>query len=214
MTGSNESLESILILRARAGVDNIAFGRLVVLHQSKIRGFLQRLCRNHALADDLAQDTFLIAWKKLHEYGGTGEFSGWLCSIAYRCFLQQQRSNKREIEITAQFAAEQETEADRYQDVRAEQLDLERAMQLLEVQEAASITLNLTLGFSHAEVAEIMELPLGTVKSHINRGLKKLRGIISGAGVSGTTVANTVISKTNVSNIEETACEPAHQRAI
>ncbi len=194
MTSSNESLESVLILSAQAGVDKAAFGRLVVLHQNKVRGFLQRLCRNHALADDLAQDTFLIAYKKLHEYGGTGEFSGWLCTIAYRCFLQQRRRNKREGEITAQFAAAQEIEADRYHDISAEQLNMERAMQLLDTQEAATITLNLTLGFSHAEIADIMALPLGTVKSHINRGLKKLRVILS-------------------STTAGTACEPAFERA-
>ena len=171
------------IVRARAGADNAAFGRLVELHQSRVRGFLRRLCHNGAEADDLAQETFLIAYKKLSTYNASGEFGGWLCSIAYRCFLQHQRGKKRKGEIDVQFAATQEFESDRYYAISAEQIDLERAMQHIEQHEAAAITLNLTLGFSHSEVADIMQLPLGTVKSHINRGLQKLRAIIRPAAV-------------------------------
>lgn len=179
MPEHHESQETALILRALAERNHEAFGRLVALHQSRIRAFLQRLCRDAALADDLAQDTFLTAYRKLGSYQGAGSFNGWLCSIAYRCFLQHQRQQQRDRDINKQFANEQLLNPDRYEAISPEQLDLERAMLLLERDEAAALTLNMSLGFSHAEVATIMQLPLGTVKSHITRGIAKLRDILS-----------------------------------
>lgn len=179
MSEHQGSVETALILRALTDRSNAAFGRLVALHQSRIRAFLQRLCRDAALADDLAQDTFLIAYRKLDSYQASGSFNGWLCSIAYRCFLQHQRQQQSNQDINQQFACEQLLSPDRYDAISPEQLDLERAMMLIEGDEAAALTLNMSLGFSHSEVASIMQLPLGTVKSHITRGIGKLRDILS-----------------------------------
>ena len=75
--------ESDLIARA-AGGDTAAFGVLVRQNQSPLRGFLRRLTRaDQALADDLAQETFLEAWRKLSQYRGEGSFAGWLTRIAW-----------------------------------------------------------------------------------------------------------------------------------
>jgi RNA polymerase sigma factor (sigma-70 family) len=167
-------LESALVLRAQAGQDREAFSRLVSLHQSRVRGFLLRLCHQTALADDLAQDTFLQAYRKLAGFRGSGSFNSWLLGIAYRCFLQDARSKGRARQIHAQYEQE---EALRMwvEQMSPAQLDLERAMSRLGIHEAAAISLNISMGYSHAEVAHIMGLPLGSVKSYISRGLKKLR---------------------------------------
>ena len=93
------SLEHSLIVRARSGTDNQAFGRLVAIYQSPIRGFLRRLAAgDEALADDLAQDTFLTAYRRISSFRGEGSFQGWLFRIAYTSFLQHRRkSMNREI---------------------------------------------------------------------------------------------------------------------
>ena len=147
------------------------------MHQSAVRAFLIRLCRNGALADDLAQETFLSAYSRLSTYRQTGGFKSWLFGIAYRCFLQQRRHDQRELEVHAQFhllAADD----DYYEQLAPLQRDLEHALMCLDATQAAAISLNMSIGFSHAEVAAIMDLPLGTVKSHINRGLVKLRELL------------------------------------
>jgi RNA polymerase sigma-70 factor, ECF subfamily len=183
MPEHHEPLETALILRALSDRDDVAFGRLVALHQSRVRAFLQRLCRDTALADDLAQETFLTAYQKLASYQGRGSFNGWLCSIAYRCFLQYQRRQRRNQsirqQIEQQIAIEQQPDPARYEVISPGHLDLERALLLIERVEAAAITLNYSLGFSHNEVASIMQLPLGTVKSHITRGIGRLRAILT-----------------------------------
>ena len=173
--------EQCLLQQARQGsVD--AFGALVRLHQGRVRGFLRRLCRDHALADDLAQDCFVLAWRKLADYRERGAFSAWLCGIAYRCFLQALRSRRREdtaVLLYEHELATQEITGTPPPHSTREQHTLERAMLELRSDEAAAITLHITLGYSHGEVASILNLPLGTVKSLISRGLPKLRAALT-----------------------------------
>jgi RNA polymerase sigma factor (sigma-70 family) len=163
------------LLRASVAGETQAFGELVAMHQSAVRAFLMRLCHNAVLADDLAQETFMSAYRKLASYRHAGAFSSWLFGIAYHCFLQQRRQDKREREVQEQFQYLVSTDEDYYEQLTPMQRELERAMGQLEAREAAAISLNISIGFSHNEVATIMSLPLGTVKSLINRGLPKLR---------------------------------------
>ncbi|MDP3517418.1 MAG: RNA polymerase sigma factor [Pseudohongiella sp.] len=155
--------------------DNGAFGKLVSMHQSHVRGFLRRLCKNNANADDLAQDTFVIAFRQLAQFNGSGSFGGWLMSIAYRCFLQDCRQHSRLKQVYDRFSSDPDSESYSHPDRPADNLDMERAMAKLDPIQAAAITLNLSLGYSHTEVSKILGLPLGTAKSHINRGLDRLR---------------------------------------
>ena len=148
------------------------------MHQSAVRAFLIRLCRNAALADDLAQETFLNAFRKLPSFRQAGSFTSWLFGIAYRCFLQHQRSEKRALEVHTQFHLLADAEEQFYEQLTPVQRDVERALMQLEAKQAAAISLNMSVGFSHAETANIMNMPLGTVKSHINRGLAKLRELL------------------------------------
>jgi RNA polymerase sigma-70 factor (ECF subfamily) len=167
--------ESSLILKAVARRDNDAFSALVRMHQGKIRAYLVRLCKNYDLADDIAQETFLTAFRKLGSYKGEGNFSGWLFSIAHNCFLQHLRRTKRRIEITEQYGAQQEIYSDKYDELSTQQMDLEQAMEQLNPDEIATITLCHSYGFSHQEVSNILEMPLGSVKSNISRGKLKLK---------------------------------------
>ena len=90
------STDTPLVQRARAG-DAAAFGTLVRQHQSKVRGFLRRLTRGDAaLADDLAQETFLEAHRKLDQFRGEGSFGAWLCGIAWSRFLMERRKRREE----------------------------------------------------------------------------------------------------------------------
>lgn len=167
--------ESLLILKAVARQDSDAFSALVSMHQGKIRAYLVRLCRNYDLADDMAQETFLTAFRKLHSFKGTGNFSGWLFSIAHNCFLQHIRKTKRRLDIIEQYGSEQEIHAECYDDISTEQMDLEKALGNLKFEETATISLCHSYGFSHQQVADILNMPLGTVKSNISRGKAKLK---------------------------------------
>lgn len=163
--------ESALIARAAAG-DALAFGALMRTHQAQIRGFLLRLTGgDHAFADDLAQETFLAAYRKLAQFRRDGSFAGWLCRIAYSRFLMEIRRRKPPPET----AEDEYASAD---PAPLAKLDLERAMQRLAPPERAALTLCYALGFSHQEAAGILSLPLGTLKSHVLRGREKLKHLL------------------------------------
>ena len=149
------------------------------MHQGKIRAYLLRLCRNYDLADDIAQETFLTAFRKLQSYKGEGNFSGWLFRIAHNCFLQHLRKAKRRTEITDQFVTQQELQVEQYESISTEQMDLEQALARLNPDETATITLCHSYGFSHREVSDILGMPLGSVKSNISRGKTKLKEVLT-----------------------------------
>lgn len=92
--------------------------------------------------------------------------------------MQQQRQLRRQRQLQEQFQQQNFKLTESTQTRQAEHLDLERALAQIEPNEAAAITLNLSMGYSHSEISEILEMPLGTVKSHINRGLKNLKHLM------------------------------------
>ena len=96
--------------------------------------------------------------------------------------MQKRRQLKRQQEVVDQYAVITEINRAYYDDISAEQMDLERAMLSLSPDESAAVSLCHSYGFSHSEVAAIMNKPLGTVKSHIKRGKQKLMKILSTKG--------------------------------
>ncbi|HEY1613068.1 MAG TPA: sigma-70 family RNA polymerase sigma factor [Rhizomicrobium sp.] len=165
-----------LIARLIATQDIDAFGVLVRKHQSAVRGFLARLARGDgALADDLAQETFLEALRKLHQFRGDGPFRGWLLRIAWSRFLMEARRRKFLAEPDEDSVGSAGGEL-----AAAAKLDLERAMARLSASERAALTLHFALGYSHEETASIMDVPLGTAKSHVLRGRERLKALLEG----------------------------------
>ena len=159
-------------LRLAAAGDAAAFGLLVREHQSALRGYLRRLTRgNHALADDLAQETFLEAHRKLSQFAGKGSFAGWLYAIAWSRFLMETRKRKLEPldEIDERVAPQSDP---------AIKLDLEKALALLRPPERSALTLCFALGMPHEEAAAVMKVPLGTLKSPVARGREKLKTLL------------------------------------
>jgi RNA polymerase sigma-70 factor, ECF subfamily len=162
-----------LVLRVLARDDRDAFAEIVRRHQSPVRTLLRRLtCGDAALADDLAQESFLRAYRGLARYRGEAKLSSWLYRIAYNVFLAHRARGRPEPPPPATLDGVVETEdgADRV----LLQHDLERAMDALSPPERAALTLAYRDGASHAEVASILGCPLGTAKTHILRGKEKL----------------------------------------
>jgi RNA polymerase sigma factor (sigma-70 family) len=170
--------DSELIHRVLNADDRSAFGTLVQRHQSSVRGFLRQLCENdHALADDLAQDTFIQAYRSLSRFRGGSSFSTWLLGIAHN-----QYRNARRREVTAWRAAEELGRSEplestaRLSDL---QHDVTRAMHDLSTDEKAAVHLHYHQGLSHQEIAGVLTWPVGTVKTHLARSKDKLRSYLA-----------------------------------
>jgi RNA polymerase sigma-70 factor (ECF subfamily) len=163
-------IDRALVARVQLDGDRQAFEQLLRRHQGMVRAQLRRLLHGDAAAaDDLAQETFLLAWRKLDQFRGDARFSTWLYRIAYACFLQALRkrppggAHGDEMEW---LAAPQETDL---------QLDVERALRRLSTAEQAVLLHCVQLGLSHQEAAFVLAMPLGTVKTHAARGKAKLK---------------------------------------
>lgn len=170
MAASDEELVA-LVLAAR---DRAAFGELVRRHQAMVRAMLMRMCRDHALADDLAQEAFIRAFDKIDAFKGQGSFKAWLCRIAYTEFLMHARK-RRSSQRTAEAFGREAEERSEAPAMAGQSLDLDRALATLKEDERVCVILCYANGLTHAEAAQVTGLPLGTVKSHVNRGRDKLK---------------------------------------
>ena len=161
-----------LVALAAAG-DRKAFGELVRRHGSAVRGLLRRMGADHSLADDVAQDAFLAAFEQIAEFRGEGAFQGWVKRIAARLYVKRWRKESR-VDVMAEPP---EREADLAADARgaANRIDLDEALRSLSPIERICVSLCYGGGLSHAEAALALNAPLGTVKSHVKRGLDRLR---------------------------------------
>jgi RNA polymerase sigma factor (sigma-70 family) len=168
-----------LIARVLSREDQNAFGELVRRYQSPVRAFLARMTRGDAhLADDLAQETFLKVWQKLNTYRGGARFSTWLFGIAINEFRMAGRHRKELAweEVDESTMKPEEPTAARDSHLR---LDLTEALKLLNSNERAAVVLCCQNGLSHEEAAQVLDCPLGTVKTNILRGKEKLRQRLS-----------------------------------
>jgi RNA polymerase sigma factor (sigma-70 family) len=168
-----ELSDSDLIARVLLDDDHHAFGELVKRHQSVVRGTLRKLTAgNETLADELAQETFLKAYRALGKFRGEAKFSTWLYRIAYNVF----QSDRRAAKLTEEFdeAAHTEPQAPANEAIDLKH-DLAAALGRLNANERLAVTLCYTTGLTHEEAAAVLQWPLGTVKTNILTGKEKLR---------------------------------------
>jgi RNA polymerase sigma-70 factor (ECF subfamily) len=168
--------DAALVRAVQASDDRAAFAELVRRHQSVVRTVLRRLARgDQGLADDLAQDTFVLAWRNIRHFRFEARFSTWIYRIAINAWRSDARK-RRELLLDADdgepaldaFAAEE------MPDVPA-RVDLERALATLSEGERAAIAACYYADLSHEEAAQALGIPVGTVKTHILRGKAKLK---------------------------------------
>lgn len=162
-----------LVARVLLEDDHHAFSELVRRHQSAVRGLLRQLTRTDAsLADDLAQETFLKAFKNIRSFRGEAKFSTWLYRIAYNTFREDARKRKELVGIDeTQLEAEQDPQT---VDPALRQ-DLMQALRLLPLHERSAVLLCCQNGLSHDEASRVLDIPLGTVKTNVLRGREKLK---------------------------------------
>ena len=166
------SLHDVELSTYAATGERRAFGELVRRHGSSVRGLLRRMGAQGAEADDVAQDAFLAAFERIAEFRGEGTFAGWVKRIAARAYLRRLQKERRIGAITAEQV---DVDADDAGGDAEGRIDLDEALKVLGPAERICVTMCFGAGLSHQEAADALNLPLGTVKSHVKRGLDKLR---------------------------------------
>jgi RNA polymerase sigma-70 factor (ECF subfamily) len=172
--------EAVLLERAGPGRDPAAFAELLRRHQGRVRGLLLRLSGgDRALADDLAQDVFLRAYRGLESFQGRARLSTWLYRIACNVYFNHRTRTRTTAPLPDGFESR-----GRGADVpSAGRCDLRRdlaaAIAALPERYRVVVTLHYVEELSYPEIAETLELPIGTIKTHLHRAKKLLRGTMS-----------------------------------
>ncbi len=166
MNLSDKGLIALVLLNN----DHRAFEKIVLKYQSDVRGLFIKLTNgNKALADDLAQDTFIRAYKYLGTFKATAGLSTWLYRIAYNVFIDHTKSVKQTDDIEG-YDRIYEGDKD-----PGSEMDMQSALKVLGGNEKVAIVLHYEKGYSHSEIAKIMNIPLGTVKTNLLRAKEKLK---------------------------------------
>ena len=162
-----------LVNLARKG-DRNAFEELVGRRQNQVRNLMRRCCGDATLADDLAQQAFLQAWRTIHHLQKPSRFGAWLKRVAINTWLQQAR---RKDPLKSADADEVSLPSARETTDLA--MDLDAALAELEELARLCIVLSYHERMTHEEISEVTGMPLGTVKSHIRRGTQRLQKLLS-----------------------------------
>ena len=159
----------MLVGLARAG-NRDAFAELVGRRQTWIRNLMRRCCGDPVQADDLSQQIFLQAWRSVHQLHDVERFAPWLKRIAINTWMQQRRKGD-----PLRGADEHDDTHSAQDETPGIAMDLDRALAALADDVRLCIVLSYNERMTHGEIADFAGIPLGTVKSHIRRGTKKLQ---------------------------------------
>jgi RNA polymerase sigma-70 factor (ECF subfamily) len=162
--------DATLVLLARER-NQQAFAVLVERHQQWLRNLLRRLSHDRALADDLAQQVLFKAWDALADLQAGQALPAWLKTIAVHTWLKHLRRQDPLFKLDGDAPLPEVA----MENTSAMVLDLNRALAQLGPAMRLCVVLAHHEGMSHGTIADITGLPLGTVKSHINRGSAQLR---------------------------------------
>lgn len=162
-----------LVQQAQAG-DRDAFERLYYEHVGRVFAVCFRIVADRARAEELTQDTFVLAWEKLASFKGESLFSSWLHRVAVNVVLMDIRSARRR--TSKIFASDEleELEAGSPSHVGV-RMDLERAIASLPPQARTIFVLHDIEGYKHEEIAAQMQLAVGTTKAQLHRARTLLK---------------------------------------
>jgi RNA polymerase sigma-70 factor (ECF subfamily) len=180
LPGANGVSESELVSRARNG-DHAAYESLYRLNRDRIYGLLWRMSGGqHALAEDLMQEAFVRAWRKLKSFRGDSQFGTWLHRLAVNVALSNRRTRMRQVGREVALDENIERVLVGSEGVRADkQRDLERSIAKLPDRARTVLVLYDIEGYQHSEIAEMTGMAVGSSKAQLHRARKLLREELS-----------------------------------
>jgi len=163
------------------GSAQMQFDAMVDAHSADIYRYAYWLCRDSAMAEDLVQETLLRAWKSLHKLKDAKAVKAWLITILRREFFRAK--HKYRLEVTGEFdLAEMAHDRGDY-DTSTEAFVLRRALTELPDEYREPLMLQVLVGHSTEEIAEIMGIPKATVLTRLYRARKRMRALLDGDDV-------------------------------
>src|SRR5690606_26152313 len=173
-SGSSAANERELeLLRLVVARDRAAFKELYLIYHRRLARFLMRMTSRHELIEEVINDTLWTVWQKAGEFRGASRVSTWIVGIAYRRALKSLRHASSHTSLGDGEPAS----ADEYSRDEERQW-IERALSELPFEQRCALELCYLLGHSCEEIAEIMNCPVNTVKTHMFHAREKLRRLL------------------------------------
>lgn len=187
--GESDVSDQTLVERCLRG-DERAAREIVVRYERPVFSLIHRMVRDRELAEDLAQETFVRTLNNLRRYDPSYKFSSWLFKIGYNLTIDHLR--KKELEVvsiqgapdavtpdaqaaTAITLVTPDEQPDQLLEARELGSEIEVAIGELRPEYRTAILLRHVEGYSYDEIATVMEVPLGTVKTYIHRARNELK---------------------------------------
>lgn len=179
-----------LIEAARRG-DQDAFAELVRLYEKRVFALTMRMCKNPEDAAEAAQETFFAAWQGLAFFRGEASFSTWLYRLASNACVDLLRKEGRHKAAAGPSLNDEEVNIDAADPLPTPQEEAERkelreqietGLAALSPEHRQVLILREMHQLSYDEIAETLDMDIGTVKSRISRGRKQLRKILLESG--------------------------------
>lgn len=170
------AMQRALVERAKCG-DLDAFSQLVRVSLRRLDGVARLILRDSDRAQDAVQDALLMAWRDLRALRDPDAWDAWLHRLTVRACYKVARRERRRSMVELKVTPGQQTTAmpDASADV-AERDWLDRELERLDIDQRAVMVLHYHLDLPVSEVAEILDIPYGTVTSRLHRGLEAMRG--------------------------------------
>jgi RNA polymerase sigma-70 factor (ECF subfamily) len=173
MTNDERNEEILLITRVKQD-DIQAFEELYRLHLGRVYAICFRLTANRAIAEELAQESFIRAWQKIRSFRGESSFSSWLYRLTTNVVLSQLRK-KQLLQIGIDDITEDQNMVHRQLDT-GKIIDMEQAISKLPDGARTIFVLHDIEGYQHNEISNMTGLAIGTSKTQLHRARKLLKG--------------------------------------
>jgi RNA polymerase sigma-70 factor, ECF subfamily len=170
-----------LVVASKAGNQD-AFAQLVQRHQRRVFNLVFRMLQQYEEANEVTQETFLAAWQGLPSFRGDARFSTWLYRIAYNCCLKQLEQRKRDKALQAAIQAEQifqqescDERANAELEAHERQALVREHLSQLPAKYRIVLVLRHLQELTYEEMAEVLTMPIGTIKTHLFRARNLLK---------------------------------------
>jgi RNA polymerase sigma-70 factor, ECF subfamily len=174
--------DDLLLVAASKNGDQDAFAQLVQRYQRRVFNLVYRMLQQYEEATEITQETFLAAWQGLPAFRGDARFTTWLYRIAYNCSLKQLELRKRDRALQVALEAEQvledtdnENRANAEIDARDRQALIQEHLSHLPAKYRIVLILRHLQDMTYEEMAEILTMPIGTIKTHLFRARNLLK---------------------------------------
>lgn len=174
--------DDLLLVAASKNGDQDAFAQLVQRYQRRVFNLVYRMLQQYEETTEITQETFLAAWQGLPAFRGDARFSTWLYRIAYNCSLKQLELRKRDRALQVALETEQvledasnETRANAEIDARDRQALIQEHLSHLPAKYRIVLILRHLQDMTYEEMAEILTMPIGTIKTHLFRARNLLK---------------------------------------